>query len=181
MKPHPDVQEMEALIPHIRRYQELSARHGMNDIWQDNGGKLLQVLLVTGLTSLGTREGNDAQDIDGAEYECKSLNIELTRSCSTHHHLSPTILAKYRKVDWIIAVYAGIDLQRIYHVHPADLEPLFAKWESKCHRDGGRALNNPKSPLSFIEAKGKLIYSREAEPEPSAFGSCSLFKEEVQV
>ena len=43
---------MRELWPAIRRYQELAARHGIDDIFQDNGGKILQVLLLLGLTNI---------------------------------------------------------------------------------------------------------------------------------
>jgi hypothetical protein len=168
VKPHADLQEMEALLPAVRKYQELATKHGINDIFQDNGGKLLQMVLVTGLTALRSREGNDAKDADGNEYELKSVNIKLTRSFSTHHHLNPTILAKYRKVDWIMAVYESIELKRVYHLRPDDLEPLFTKWEAQWHARGGKDINNPKIPLSFVEAQGKLIYTHGPMPEPSA-------------
>ena len=101
MKPHPDKKELERLFPYIREYQALASKHGIGDIFQDNGGKLLQLLLITGLKGVGSREGNDAQDAQGNEYELKSVNTLLTQSFSTHHHMNPTILAKYRKVDWV--------------------------------------------------------------------------------
>ena len=74
---------MERLFPFIREYQALAMRHGIRDIFQDNGGKLLQVALVTGLTIAPGREGNDARDARGREYELKSVNTDLTRSIST--------------------------------------------------------------------------------------------------
>src|ERR1700722_15711487 len=157
MKAHPDKAKMEALLPYVRQYQELATHHGINDIFQDNGGKLLQMLLVTGLTSLGTREGNDAKDAEGNEYELKTVNIKLTRSFSTHHHLNPTILAKYRKVDWILAMYEHIELKRVYLLRPADLEPLYSKWEQQWHARGGKDLNNPKIPVAYVEAQGTLL------------------------
>ncbi|GFR09062.1 type-2 restriction enzyme PvuII [Trichonephila clavata] len=99
------------IFPHIRKYQEFAVKHGINDIFQDNGGKILQVLLLTGLTILPAREGNDAIDEYGNEYELKSVNALLTKSFSTHHHMNPTIIAKYRKVDWVFAIYEGIELR----------------------------------------------------------------------
>lgn len=168
MKPHPDKERMEELLPYVRQYQELASKHGISDIFQDNGGKLLQMLLVTGLKAIGKREGNDAKDEEGNEYELKSVNIKLTRNFSTHHHLNPVILSKYRKVDWIMAVYESIELKRVYHLRPVDLEPLFAKWEKKWHNDGSKDINNPKIPLSFVEAQGNLIYAHGPMPEPSA-------------
>src|SRR4051794_24714734 len=103
--PHGDKRKMDELFPQLRKYQELAVKHGINDIFQDNGGKLLQVILMLGLTVIPGREGNDAKDKEGKEYELKSVNTDLTKSFSTHHHINPTILAKYRKVDWIFAVY----------------------------------------------------------------------------
>jgi len=171
MKPHADLKEMEALLPAVQKYQDLATKHGINDIFQDNGGKLLQMLMVTGLTALGTREGNDAKDDDGNEYELKSVNIKLTRSFSTHHHLNPTILAKYRLVDWVMAVYEGIELKRVYRLKPDNLEPLFTKWEQKWHTDGKKDINNPKIPISFVEAHGTLIYTHGPSPEPSTINN----------
>ncbi len=91
MKPHKDREQLERLLPFIREYQALATNHGIDDIFQDNGGKLLQVLLITGLRILRGRLGNDAVDEDGVEYELKSVNADLTSSFSTHHHLNPTI------------------------------------------------------------------------------------------
>ncbi len=60
---------------------------------------------MLGLENLPGREGNDARDAFGREYELKSLNRKLVKGFSTHHHLNPTIIAKYRTVDWIFAIY----------------------------------------------------------------------------
>src|SRR2546428_12041606 len=110
MKPSRDLAELERLFPSIREYEALAARHGIGDIFQDNGGKLLQVLLITGLKCLKGREGNDATDEEGNEYELKSVNLALTPSFSTHHHLNPVILNKYRAVAaWYFAIYMGIE------------------------------------------------------------------------
>ena len=116
MNPHPDTTELERLFPYIREYQALASKHGIGDIFQDNGGKLLQLLLITGLKGTSSREGNDARDEKGREYELKSVNALLTQSFSTHHHMNPAILAKYRKVDWVFAIYEGIELQAIYRM-----------------------------------------------------------------
>ena len=158
MTPHPDKAELDRLFPYIREYQTLASRHGIGDIFQDNGGKLLQLLLITGLTSTGGREGNDARDEQGNEYELKSVNSQLTKSFSTHHHMNPTILAKYRQVVWFMAVYQGIELQAIYRMTPTNLEPYFSKWERKWHDSGGKDINNPKIPLKFVMQHGELFY-----------------------
>jgi hypothetical protein len=108
-------------------------------------------------TVLGKREGNDAKDETGKEYELKSVNIDLQKQITTHHHLNPIILQKYRSVDWIFAVYRNIELICIYQMTPANLEPLFSKWEKKWHDDGGKDINNPKIPLEFVMENGHLL------------------------
>ena len=153
-----DAEILEELMPYIRRYQSLATKYEISDVFQDNGGKLLQVLIKTGLKNMPGREGNDAVDDKGREYELKSVNTLLTKSFSTHHHLNPTILKKYRKVAWIFAEYEGIELSKIYIMTAKKLEPYFQKWETKWHEDGGKDINNPKIPLKFVEAYGKRIH-----------------------
>jgi len=157
MKPHRDKKVMDKLFPYIRKYQELAEKHGIGDIFQDNGGKLLQIALTTGLKILSAREGNDAIDETGRQYEFKSVNILLTSSFSTHHHMNPAIIAKYRKVDWVFAVYKSIELQRIYLLTPKQMNPYFTKWEKKWRK--GQDINNPKVPLTFVEKVGHLVYT----------------------
>lgn len=159
MKPNPDQAKLRVLMPSIRKLQKLASRHGIDDIFQDNGGKILQILLYTGLTILPGREGNDAQDENGREYELKSVNIRLKQSFSTHHHMNPHIIGKYRQVDWIFAVYDGIELTEIYLLTPAQIEPYFARWAKKWADDGNKDINNPKIPLKFVRETGKSIYT----------------------
>jgi len=168
VKPHPDWELMEKLLVHVRDYQQLAKKHGIADIFQDNGGKLLQVILLLGLKVLPGREGNDARDDSDKEYELKSVNTDLTKSFSTHHHINPAIITKYRKVDWIFAVYCGIELQAIYRVTPRDLEVFYQKWEAKWHADGGKDINNPKIPLTFVTEKGELLYGQPPSPRAVA-------------
>ena len=158
MKSHADLEKMEKLLPAIREYQKLASLHGIGDIFQDNGGKLLQIALVTGLTLLKSREGNDAVDEKGNEYELKSVNVLLTKSFSTHHHMNPTIIGKYRKVDWIFAVYESIELKELYLLTPALMEPYYVLWWDKWHNDGRKDINNPKIPLTYVRRVGKQLY-----------------------
>jgi hypothetical protein len=173
VKSHPDAKKLERLFPAVREYQALATRHGIGDIFQDNGGKLLQTLLILNLKCLGTREGNDACDDLGKEYELKTVNVLLTSSFSTHHHLNPTILTKYRAVHaWYFSVYEGIELVEIYRMSPTDLEDaFFSPWESKWRQmnkgrsEGFRDINNPKIPVKYVQANGALIYRvREVTP-----------------
>lgn len=162
LAPHEeDLALLKTLFPAVQKYQELAAQYGINDIFQDNGGKLLQVLLLLGLQNLPGREGNDARDRAGAEYELKSVNIELTAGFSTHHHMNPVIIAKYRQVAWIFAIYRNIEIQCIYLLTPKEMEPWYEKWETKWHEDGGKDINNPKIPVSYVVEHGRLLYGDE--------------------
>lgn len=152
-----DIEQLNILFPFVSEYQKLASKYSISDVFQDNGGKLLQVLLITGLLNLEGREGNDAVDVNGKEYELKSVNSLLTQSFSTHHHLNPTILAKYRLVDWIFAVYEGIEIKEVYLMAPAQLEPYFTAWETKWNANG-KDINNPKIPLKYVRANGKLLF-----------------------
>jgi hypothetical protein len=156
--PHNDYARLLEIWPAVQEYQALATRHGIYDIFQDNGGKLLQVILLMGLRILPGREGNDAVDAVGQEYELKSVNIELTKSFSTHHHMNPNIITKYRQVPWAFAIYRHIELQAVYLLEPAYLEPYFAKWEEKWHMDGGKDINNPKIPVTYVISHGMRIY-----------------------
>lgn len=164
MKPHRDMAIMEKLFPSIRKYQELASKHGIGDIFQDNGGKLLQLILLTGLRVIPGREGNDARDESGKEYELKSVNALLTQSFSTHHHLNPVILEKYRQVDWYFAVYRGIELQEVYLMTAAQLEAYFTPWEKKWHDSGDKDINNPKIPVKFVREHGKRVFLASEKP-----------------
>ena len=113
-----DIDRLNMLFPFIREYQKLAEKYDINDIFQDNGGKHLQMLLVTGLKNIGAREGNDAVDEKGREYELKSVNSLLTHSFSTHHHLNLAILKKYKKVNWVFAVYEGVEIKELYLMNP---------------------------------------------------------------
>ncbi len=158
MAAHPDWERLEALMPAVREFQALAQEHGIDDVFQDNGGKILQMLLALGLQGIPGREGNDAVDADGQEYELKSVNIWLTASFSTNHHINVPIIQKYRQVVWVFAVYEGIEMRRAYMMSADDLEPYFAAWEAKW-LENERDINNPKIPLNFVIEYGTLVYS----------------------
>lgn len=166
-EPHDDWQELKRLFPSVRAYQQLASKHGIDDIFQDNGGKLLQVLLITGLKDIPGRAGHDAMDKDGNEYELKSVNTNLTRSFSTHHHMTLDIVKSYREVAWIFAVYEGIELVEIIRVSIEDMEPYFSDWEAKIGErlktSADAHLNNPKINLSFVRRVGEVLYSANKE------------------
>ena len=163
MKSHPDAKLLKKLFPAVREYQKLAMKHGILDIFQDNGGKILQVCLILGLIVLKAREGNDAVDAVGNEYELKTVNLLRTDQFTTHHHLNPVIIAKYRKVDWIFTTYEAIELKEIYLLKPEAMEYWYTKWAAKWKADGDKDINNPKVPLSYVRKHGKLLYSSVGE------------------
>lgn len=164
------IQKLNELFPYVQEYQKLAADTcNIQDIFQDNGGKIMQMLLLTGLTNMDdSREGNDAIDNMGMEYELKSVNIKLTNGFSTNHHLNHKILNKYRSVDWVFAVYENIELYEIYVLTPEQLNPFFEKWKEQIDRelaadDKYKGINNPKIPLKFVVDNGVCIYKRTDE------------------
>ncbi len=154
-----DLMRLQSALEGIREMQRLADEYGIQDILQDNGGKVLQVLILLGLRISPGREGNDAVDAEGNEYELKTINRSLNKNAgvTTHHHLNKDIVNKYRKVKaWFVAVYEGIELIEIYRVEPYLLEPLFAEWEKRIEKEG--PLNNPKISMNKYIKKGERVY-----------------------
>ncbi len=145
-------------MPAVREFQALAKEHGIDDIFQDNGGKILQMLLALNLQGIPGREGNDATDVHGREYELKSVNIWLTASFSTNHHVNIPIIDKYRKVGWVFAIYESIEMRRAYFMNPEKLEIYFTVWENKW-RAAEKDINNPKIPMSFVMEHGEMLYT----------------------
>lgn len=162
-----DLERLNASMQGLRDMQRLADEYGINDILQDNGGKVLQVLILLGLKISPGREGNDAVDSEGKEYELKTVNLALNprAGITTHHHLNKAIIQKYRNVQaWYIAIYSGIELKEIYRVLPSDLEPLFQQWEQKIEATG-KELNNPKIPMRLVRAAERM-YPKSASNLP---------------
>jgi hypothetical protein len=173
MKSHEDAKLLKKLFPAVRKYQKLAMKHGIPDIFQDNGGKILQVCLILGLRVLKSREGNDAVDDDGHEYELKTVNLLRTDQFTTHHHLNPVIIEKYRKVDWIFATYEAIELKEIFLLKPEAMEYWYERWREKWKADGDKDINNPKVPLSYVRKHGTQLYSSVGEDIEDALPSPS--------
>jgi len=158
-----DLERLNAAFSGIHEMQMLADEYGINDILQDSGGKVLQVLILLGLRISPGREGNDAVDAAGNEYELKTVNRSLNKNAgiTTHHHLNKDILRKYRAVTaWYIAIYEGVLLKEIYRLAPQELEPLFGAWEIKIEAQGS-ALNSPKIPMRLVRT-GERVY-----PDPT--------------
>ena len=162
MEKHADWKRLEQLMPSVREFQALATEHGIDDIFQDNGGKILQMLLALNLQGIPGREGNDAVDVEGREYELKSVNIWLTSSFSTNHHINIPIIEKYRQARWVFAVYEGIEMRRAFYMPAENLEVYFSAWEEKWNREK-KDINNPKVPLKFVFEHGECLFD-DGEP-----------------
>jgi transcriptional regulator with XRE-family HTH domain len=170
-------ERMQNAFEKVQELQKLAKEYGIADIFQDNGGKVLQVLIMLGLKISPGREGNDALDDEGNEYELKTVNYALTTQISTHHHLNKEILDKYRKVKaWYFAIYEDIELWEIWKVPPSQLEALFRHWEIVIDQTG-KELNNPKIPLWFIQTGGESIYRNPDKPAVPRAKKPRLIKE----
>lgn len=141
-----DLERLQEGLENVRALQQLANEYDITDIFQDNGGKVLQLLILLGLKQSKGREGNDAVDEEGNEYELKTINRSLNRNAgiTTHHHITKDIINKYRKVTWYVGIYEGIELVEIWKVHPSKLEDVFASWEKWLDEHKGEARNNPK-------------------------------------
>ena len=151
------IAKIETLWESLHDLAALAAQYGINDIFQDNGAKVLQQLIYLNMRFLPGREGNDCISESGTEWEMKSINLETSASgFSTNHHTNHVIIAKYRKVPWTFAIYNGINLSEIYIMTPKMLEPVYRHWEEKLKTM--THLNNPKIPVSFVRLHGIKVY-----------------------
>ncbi len=148
---------LEELWDNLHNLNDLAKIYGIEDIFQDNGAKILQQIIYMNLKVLPGREGNDAISESGIEWEMKSINIETSATgFSTNHHTNQAIINKYRQVPWTFAIYQGIRLQEIYVLSPKQLEPIYQNWENKLKNT--THLNNPKISISFVRNNGTKIY-----------------------
>ena len=151
------IKQIEQLWQNLHALEELAKKYGINDIFQDNGAKILQQIIYMNMQIIPGREGNDSVSESGIEWEMKSINIETSASgFSTNHHTNQTIIDKYRKVPWSFAIYQGLHLLEIYVLSPKTLEPMYKHWEDKLQTMSH--LNNPKIPIKFVRENGIRIY-----------------------
>lgn len=167
---HPDAGRLAELMSHAHDMQALADKYGISDIFQDNGGKLLQVLIRLGAVNIPGRMGNDIVWL-GSETELKTLNMRLGagHGFTTAHHLDAGILAKYRSVPWVFCTCEGIEVSEAWWVHPIDMEPVFADWEAKLavkvpDAKGRIHLNNPKVPQKLVRRVGHPIDMSASAP-----------------
>lgn len=153
-----EIAKLNRLWTNLQELQSLAHEYGIDDMFQDNGAKILQQLILLNFDILAGREGNDAISASGREWEMKSINIATSATgFSTNHHLNAHILNKYRQVPWSFAIYRNLELESIYVMTPEMLEPMFTKWQTN-YIDNGLEANNPKIPVKFVKENGLQVY-----------------------
>lgn len=151
------IEELERLWASLHDLSALAHQYGIDDIFQDNGAKVLQQLIYLNMEILPGREGNDAVSERGVEWEMKSINLETSATgFSTNHHTNYDIIDKYRQVPWTFAIYYGIELREMYVMTPAMLEPIYSHWEEQLRTRSH--LNNPKIPVRFVREQGIQVF-----------------------
>lgn len=144
----------------LKKLSELAKNKGIEDIFQDNGAKVLQQLTISNMEFLPGREGNDAVDRNGIEWELKSININTTATgFSTDHHATQELLDRFNSVPWLFSVYRGINLEEMYVLSPGGLNDwVMHQKENLSKKIGQSSLNNPKIPLKYVRKVGTKIY-----------------------
>jgi len=156
----------------------MAAVHGIHNVFDDNGYKDLILLTLFGLTKLG-REGDDAVDAQGRQFETKTVSRmsskgvrKLSLSITTEHTMTLANIERYRRTFmWIVAVFDGAQPEAIWEIKSSELEPFFSQWQSRLAEldEYGRPvrdhINNPKIPLKFINEHGVQVWPpQEADP-----------------
>ncbi len=156
--------------------EKLAKTYEINDIAQDNNLKLLQTLVYFDFRNQSGREGSDAIDRYGHEWELKTANADLVTGFSTNHHTNHERIAQFRQERWLFSIYKGIELQEVYAMSPKTLEPYFTDWTNKIIQKAAAGMdnphiNNPKIPIKFVRTNGKKVYPVDASSpvDPAEF------------
>lgn len=155
--------EIEDLWEGVQGYQNLADKYGIDDIFADNGGKVLQLAIATGLDVSPNRRGPDYFDRMGNKYEVKTANmLKQVTGFSTNHHVTHHTIAGYRSRRFVFALYEGITLMEVYLVDSKDLEPFFKNWEKLLKTRSH--INNPKIPFDHVREVGTVMYLKDVPP-----------------
>jgi len=156
--------ELETVWDGVLAFQNLAEHYGVHDIFQDAGGKMVQLAVATGVELVEDRNGPDAVDRIGNQYEIKSTDIaKTTGGFSTNHHLNHATIKKFSSRRFIFAIYEGITLMEAYFVEAKQLEPYFANWRRKLKTK--THLNKPIITVKCIREKGTVAYLKDVAPD----------------
>jgi hypothetical protein len=165
------IEQINKYWDNLSELEELGANNGINDIFQDNGAKVLQQIILANLEFLPGREGNDAVDKNGVEWELKSVNIDTSaRGFSTDHHTTYDLLDRFNSIPWLFSIYKGTQLDAMYVISPGGLSEWVQKQKNNLDaKEDNETLNNPKIPVSFVKENGTLVYPFPDKPiDPSS-------------
>lgn len=93
-----EVNKLNRLWSALHDLEAMATEYGIPDLFQDNGAKILQQLVLLNFDNLAGREGNDAVSASGTEWEMKSINkggevitksTLLSSNCLIRSKLSP--------------------------------------------------------------------------------------------
>lgn len=156
--------EIETLWPGVEALQNLADHYGIKDVFQDAGGKMLQLAVACGLDLIPGRTGPDARDRVGNEYEVKTVDMhgKKTGGFTTNHHLTEDTISRYRSRRWVFAIYDRITLMEAYLVEAEALEPVFQKWSHTLRATDH--INNPKIPVEYVREVGTPMYLKDVTP-----------------
>lgn len=155
--------EMEEALEATDKLKHLAKEYGIVDPFSDNGVKVLQIAVATGLDILPGRLGPDAKDRIGNEYEIKTVDLDKKNSgFSTNHHLNTAVIDRFRKRRFVFATYQGSTLIEAYLVESSALAPVFTKWRRDLK--GRTHLNNPKIPIDYVREVGTAMYLKDVAP-----------------
>ncbi|UVD36521.1 restriction endonuclease [Rhodobacter phage RcXuper] len=165
-------QEIENLWPGIEQVQRLADQYNIPDIFQDAGGKMLQLAVACGLDIIPGRTGPDACDRVGNLYEIKTVDLTgKPRGFTTNHHLTDKTILRYRTRRWVFAMYDRITLMEAYLVEAVDLEPVFQNWEQTLKTKDH--INNPKIPIDYVRSVGTTMYLKDVPPPWAHLRECA--------
>jgi len=155
--------EMEDALEATDKLKHLAKSYGIADPFSDNGVKVLQIAIATGLDIHPGRRGPDAMDRIGNEYEIKTVDLNKKNSgFSTNHHLNTAVIDRFMARRFVFATYKDSTLVEAYLVESAALMPVFAKWRRSLK--GRTHLNNPKIPIDYVREVGTAMYLKDVTP-----------------
>lgn len=161
------IAEFNAQWTELNAIETQAKDYGIDDIAQDNNLKLLQTLVLFDFKNQADREGSDAIDRYGNNWELKTANIDLVSGFSTNHHTNHERIAQFRSERWLFSYYRGIVLQEAYAMSPKTLEPYFDDWTRKVEEKAAMGMdnphiNNPKIPIKFVRENGIKVFPIDA-------------------
>ena len=130
-----EIDKLEELWDALHDLAEMAKRYGIGDIFQDNGAKVLQQLVLLNFDQLPGREGNDAVSESGIEWEMKSINLETSAvGFSTNHHTTYDIIDKYSLstqddyrtyyLIWQVFIYIFLSFLYIFALMGRKISPI---------------------------------------------------------